>query len=462
MKKNNNDLIIKILNGSRNKLLLNFKFLTKALFELQFKVGDHGLGTDSVFFYYDEVELLKIYQYDKDSVIMVFIHSLVHCLLKHPISQGLEDPYYDLACDIITESIVEELLNAKSFHKKSLSKISKINTIKDNVENFIPKYVFKYLKENLSEGELREYQSIFVVDNHDYWLSKKDSQKEIKERNQINVKENEAKPNQDATPKVVSNPLENNVINYNNYLQEKWSDISQEVKMDMETFSQGIEAGTLAFNIDIIDRDKMSYTQFLREFSVSGEIMKENLDEFDIIYYSYGMSLYKNLALIEPLEYRDEKRIKEFVIAIDTSGSVYGPLVVSFLEKTYEVLTSENSFFKKVNIHIIQCDAQIQAVDIITSRRDIEEYIKNIKLRGFGGTDFRPVFYYIDEKVKNKEFRDLQGVIYFTDGYGTFPNYRPKYKSAFIFMESPYIPTVPPWAIKYVIDENEIKERKIL
>ena len=39
---------------------------------------------------------------------------------------------------------------------------------------------------------------------------------------------------------------------------------------------------------------------------------------------------YGNVPLVEPLEYRDDKRIREFVIAIDTSGSVQGDIVQSF------------------------------------------------------------------------------------------------------------------------------------
>ena len=35
---------------------------------------------------------------------------------------------------------------------------------------------------------------------------------------------------------------------------------------------------------------------------------------------------YGNLPLIEPLEYRETKKVREFVIAIDTSASCRGPV----------------------------------------------------------------------------------------------------------------------------------------
>ncbi len=41
------------------------------------------------------------------------------------------------------------------------------------------------------------------------------------------------------------------------------------------------------------------------------------------MFYTYGLSpLYGDMPLIEPLEYRDEKRIRDFCDATDTSSSV--------------------------------------------------------------------------------------------------------------------------------------------
>lgn len=54
-----------------------------------------------------------------------------------------------------------------------------------------------------------------------------------------------------------------------------------------------------------------------------------------------------------------------------------------------------------------------------------------MKIKGLGGTDFRPVFRRVDEMIHNKEFINLKGLIYFTDGYGVFPERMPTYKTAF-------------------------------
>jgi len=190
---------------------------------------------------------------------------------------------------------------------------------------------------------------------------------------------------------------------------------------------------------------------------VMGEALKINDEEFDYIFYTYGIKLYENMPLIEPLEYKDVKRIKEFVIAIDTSGSVQGELVQKFITKTYNIFKQEESFFTKINIHIIQCDTNIQEDAKITSQKDFDEYLKTMKLHGFGGTDFRPVFNYVDRLIEAKEFTNLKGLIYFTDGFGDFPERQPAYNTAFVFVNDEYEnPEVPVWAIKMVLMRDEI------
>ena len=80
-----------------------------------------------------------------------------------------------------------------------------------------------------------------------------------------------------------------------------------------------------------------------------------------------------------------------------------------------------------------------------------------MKIHGLGGTDFRPVFGYVDWLVEKKEFTNLKGLIYFTDGWGAFPEKMPEYDTAFVFLDEEYNNyDVPPWAIKLVLKKDEI------
>ena len=78
-----------------------------------------------------------------------------------------------------------------------------------------------------------------------------------------------------------------------------------------------------------------------------------------------------------------------------------------------------------------------------------------------GGTDFRPVFQRANERLQAKEFVNLKGRIYFTEGQGVFPEQMLPYKTAFVFVEEGYeLPEVPAWAMKLVLTKEEMKEMK--
>lgn len=128
------------------------------------------------------------------------------------------------------------------------------------------------------------------------------------------------------------------------------------------------------------------------------------------------------------------RRLSELVIAIDTSGSCSGDIVQQFLRETFTILEKKERFFRKMRVHILQCDSMIQDYQLIESENDWEEYRKNVKITGFGNTDFRPVFDWIREKQKSGEIRDLKGLIYFTDGDGIFPREAPDYETAFVYL----------------------------
>ena len=88
--------------------------------------------------------------------------------------------------------------------------------------------------------------------------------------------------------------------------------------------------------------------------------------------------------------------------------------------------------------------------------------MENLTIKGGGGTDFRPVFEYVDELIRQKYFYDLKGLIYFTDGYGEFPWVRPSYDTAFVFLQQDYEDVnVPPWAIKLILQEEDIGTREV-
>lgn len=243
--------------------------------------------------------------------------------------------------------------------------------------------------------------------------------------------------------------------------EEEWEDIGKQMEVDLDSFAQkwGDAAGDLAITLKMANKKTVDYRDFLRRFSKLMEEVKVNDDEFDYIYYELGFERYGNMPLIEPLEYQEVQRVRDFAIAIDTSASCSGELVQTFLSKTYEILKESEGFGRRVNVHIIQCDAEVQSDTKIESLDEMKRYGDDFEVRGFGGTDFRPVFAYLDELIERHEMENLQGLIYFTDGMGVYPTKMPAYDTAFVFVdEMPGLQRVPPWAMKVVVDEEEIRE----
>ena len=186
-----------------------------------------------------------------------------------------------------------------------------------------------------------------------------------------------------------------------------------------------------------------------------------DLDSFDYIFYHYGMELYGNMPLIEELEYKEELRVRQFVIAVDTSGSTAGDLVRGFLAQTAQILAEMTGEGRTCEIYVLQADAEVQEAVRITCREEMQAYLSQLTVKGYGGTDFRPVFRYVEALRARGELKDLQGLIYFTDGYGTYPARRPAYPAAFVFAaQDAVLQKVPAWAMRVVIEEEELKEMR--
>lgn len=447
-----NKLALDVLHLSRNTLLVNLRFLDMALSRFEYvSYIESTYFTNGEFLIYNPQHVLKSYKTEKDAPVRDYLHIVMHCVFRHMfMNPALNRPLWDLACDIAVENVINELY-LKSFDtNRAKYQQTEINKIKSKVKILTAEKIYSYLIDELTELQAAELRGYFYADNHEIWYM---TDIEIEDRFGI-----ETAAGQNGNGNGDGN-ADGEGQTYHIALNEMWKDISERMQTDLETFSkqQGDKAGGLVQNLKAANREKYDYTAFLRKFAVLGEAMKINDDEFDYIFYTYGLKLYDKMPLIEPLEYKEVKRIKEFVIAIDTSGSVSGELVQTFVQKTYNILKSTESFFSKINLHIIQCDADIQEHVKITNQDEFDEYLKNMKIKGLGGTDFRPVFNLVDKLILDKEFTNLKGLIYFTDGYGDFPAQKPDYDTAFVFIDDEYNnPDVPAWAIKLVLQKDEI------
>ena len=126
-------------------------------------------------------------------------------------------------------------------------------------------------------------------------------------------------------------------------------EINDGIETDLETFSQeaGERDGDFLEQIKTENRSRYDYREFLRKFAVFHEELAVDDDSFDYNFYTYGLRLYGNMPLIEPLESKEVKKIEEFVIVIDTSMSCSGELVRSFWRKHTVYLVRVRAFLQK-------------------------------------------------------------------------------------------------------------------
>lgn len=439
------NLALDVLKLSRNTLLVNLRFLDMALSQFTYhEIMDNTLLTDGKYLLYNPKHILRCYKSAKEIPVRDYLHIVMHCVFRHMfMDPTLNRVYWDLACDIAVENVITEL-NLKSVTAaRERQQVPYIDAIKKEFGMVTAEKIYSYLRTAYPDpNNIAQIRGFFYADNHEIWYMTGEEKAAAYGLPQSG--DGNGQDGQGSTSAAVA---------------AAWQTISERMQVDLETFGKqrGINPGAMTQNLMAVNREKYDYTAFLKKFAVMGEAMKINDDEFDYIFYTYGLQLYEKMPLIEPLEYKEIKAIKEFVIAIDTSGSTSGELVQKFAQKTYNILKSTESFFSKINLHIIQCDADIQEDKKITCQEDFDEYLKTMQIRGLGGTDFRPVFEYVEQLRQNREFSNLKGLIYFTDGYGEFPAKKPDYNTAFVFVDDEYNnPDVPPWAIKLILQSDEI------
>ena len=438
-----------ILRAARDELYLGMRFLDVALssFSYQMDGSIHGFGTDGRVMYFQPQMLGGLYKENRILVNRGYLHMVFHCIFRHFAWRGagrnigagysagennadsektIEERLRDLSCDIAVEHIIDGMNYRSIRFSRSLLRRETYRLLEKEGKTLNAQRVYKILSGwNLSEKDFVNLEQEFRTDDHKYWESKKPDQK--------------------------PNPM----------LSRKWGEINDGIETDLETFSQeaGEHDGDFLEQIKTENRSKYDYREFLRKFAVFHEEMAVDNDSFDYNFYTYGLRLYGNMPLIEPLESKEVKKVEEFVIVIDTSMSCSGELVRKFLEETYGVLSENESFFTKINVHIIQCDEKVHTDKKITSQEEMKDYMEHLELYGDGGTDFRPAFEWVDRLLEQHEFHNLKGLIYFTDGFGIYPQKMSPYKTAFVFMQDNYRDVdVPVWAMKLILDEDDLTE----
>ncbi len=474
------------LEACRNQLFFENRFLEQALFRLKWEEGGAVyFGSDGGCLYYSADYILKRYMQEPKQLMMDYLHTVMHCLYQHPFFVPQEQrEYWDVAADIAVECILEEMAaeDIQLFDTpQGQARRNTIKRIQDKINAMSAQKIFVFLLRNMPSDKdfsaffgmsFAELCALFRRDEHRLWYADESTEESSTQQGGMQSKENSTEQGemQSKESSAEKDDIQSKghrirtddrrIGRSQKQIQQVWKGVAEQMLMDLQSFSRhtrGDLSGNMVKTLQKLTRENFDYSTFLLKFAARlEERMQTDMDEFDYVFYTYGLRLDKRMPLIEPLEYKDKYLLREFVIAIDTSGSCEGELVEKFLTKTYNILRQTESFTSKVNIHLIQCDAVIQEDVTIQSQQDLEEYIAHFTLKGFGGTDFRPVFEHIERMMESGAIQRLEGLLYFTDGYGIFPAKPPKYKTAFVFLDQEENVKVPAWAMKVYIEEETL------
>lgn len=481
-------LAAEVVRLAQNKLLVRYRFLDRALFKMPPRVHESVCGTDGLAWYYIPGKLLDRFSVNCNAVMHLLLHSLLHNVFRHFFANAAKPDLWDIACDMMVEKIVSDL----QVCSVSAESAAVLGIWQKEIVPFTAEKIYaRLMREDLRGERLSALAALFYADDHILWYGRRQSAsrenrdttggvrtesgntpqgaaqeeerleqtyREEKEERRGQAPPKEKKPPEGVLLAMQADKREGNAAGELTRLVQGWQEIAQRMQVELEHFARGGQGSSdLSMQLAFANRERQDYFVFLKKFAAAlREQMRVDLDTFDYNYYSYGLHLYGNMPLVEPLEYRETNVIRSFAVILDTSGSVDRGLLEKFLQKTYDCLLSEESFAKKFAVHIVQADCKVQSDVCIRSAQELQEYLRALTIRGRGGTDFRPALRYVEALHKDGSLPHLKGVLYFTDGEGTFPERKPPFEVAFVYVgEEAFRAKVPAWALKVVFSDDD-------
>ncbi len=418
----------KILSLAKDSVLSEYPFLERAAARLVPAVNDtyRFAGSGSLLLF-DPLYLFTLFRQSQCLVNRAWLHTLLHRLLCHNlVGKSINRPLWNLACDVAVENIMNELNAACLVSPEAETERGFTDALKEKGIRLTAEQLYRAFRDSrMTAEQAQEIREHFFADQHSLWYEQDQRAGETAKTD----------------------------------LSMDWKALAEKVEMQM---GEGGGREALSQNLHELCRSGRQYTNFLRRFGRNREVMRLSMDEYDRNYYSFGMAHYGNIPLIEPLEYSDRNRLRDLVIAIDTSGSVKGELVQRFIQHSYDILMGSEQFQDRFSVRILQCDDRIQEDVVLHTREEFGRYAQRLTVKGLGGTDFRPVFTLIRNEIEAGNLARDCGLLYFTDGEGTYPENQPDWDTVFVLFGNLWKTLqIPEWAESLVLREEDILDGQL-
>ncbi len=418
----------RILSETRTELYLSLRFLGPALDALGYQIDlrTRTVGTDGAVIRFNPRYLIRTFMEWPQSLTRAYLHMLMHGLFRHIYAreQYPDGELFDLCADIAAESLVDSIDDPAIKQVPSDFRESCYRKWREEVQVLTAEKLYHYFSGQPKDVERRrKIAAEFGRDDHGFWETPEDNSRPPQE----------AQANRQAQ-------------------QEEWQKRARKTQDLLAGTGResADDHGSLAWVLAFENNSRTDYREFLRRFAIVREEMRIDPDGFDYGYYHFGLEMYGNMPLIEENEFRETLGIDQLVIAIDTSGSTKPYLVERFLRETAAILAAQETFLHHVEIWLLECDNQVQKTIILKDVKELSRQAGNMEISGGMGTDFRPAFRYVQDQQRHGKLSNLRGLLYFTDGYGTYPEEATPYDTAFVYCtEADYDDSkTPDWAMK--------------
>ena len=248
------EIASRIWSLSRDRILVNLRFLDVALSGIKLKeqAGMDGIRCDinapgEAVIYYDPRTIVRLYKKNPNNVIRTHLHILLHCIFSHSYRYGrMEQELWDVAADMAVENAILSLGISGIDVTGDRERRETLDEWRKKAGALTAERIYRNLKnDRLGTTELLELANLFRRDIHESWAAAENAE----------------------TLEIT---------------QEQWKKLSERIKAELKSFSEDkSDDKSILQNLEEATKETYDYGDFLRRFSVSGEDIQVNDDEFD-------------------------------------------------------------------------------------------------------------------------------------------------------------------------------------
>ncbi|MBP3584235.1 MAG: hypothetical protein J6J59_00945, partial [Peptococcaceae bacterium] len=229
-----------VMRYSRDMLSVKLRFINPALSRLEMIPSTWPLATAGVRLLYDPVYVLHTYSREKNMPVRQYLHVILHCVFQHFYVDGrINQMLWNLSCDMAVENMITELGLDCTCVERETHQQEILQPIRQAVGALTAEKLYHYLlRHRPDEDTLIHWGRAFLADEHEAWYlySLNTEENDAGDRASMEKGESDRESlNQNSTE---STEQLDRLTQQKKQIRNQWEGISQQLQMDLETFSK--------------------------------------------------------------------------------------------------------------------------------------------------------------------------------------------------------------------------------